>query len=119
MRVMVACDPPLLSEVVTLALSRIDGVELAGSAVPDVLVTSDRAAAAAARTIVLDDRAQLADLVDRLSAWVSQSQGNDFPLLMQTVGGHTDAGKPRNRGSTAAKGREIHPKEGPYDKRTT
>ena len=82
MRVMVACDPPLLSEVVTLALSRIDGVELAGSTSPDVLITSRNPVPAAPRTIVIDDIAELASLVDQLSAWVSQSQANDFPLVI-------------------------------------
>lgn len=119
MRVMVACDPPLLSEVVTLALSRIDGVEFASSAAPDVLVTSDRAAATTARTILIDDSAQLADLVSQLSAWVFQSQANGFPLLMQTAAGDTDAGKPRNRGSTEPPARENPKKEGEYEKRTT
>lgn len=119
MRVMVACDPPLLSEVVTLALSRIDGVELAGSATPDVLVTSDRAAAAVARTIVIDDSAQLADLVDQLSAWVFQSRANDFPLLMQTVAGDTGTGNPRNRGSTQEQDRQDHQKEGENGRTTT
>ena len=119
MRVMVACDPPLLSEVVTFALARIDGVELAGSATPDVLVTSDRTAATTTRTIVVDDSAQLADLVNQLNAWVFQSRSNDFPLLMQTAAGETDAGKPRIRGSTQANGRENHQKEGEYEKRTT
>lgn len=119
MRVMVACDPPLLSEVVTLALSRIDGVEFAGSAAPDVLVTSPGSPQTAAKTIIVDSAAELRSIVDQLSAWISQSRAGDYPLLKQAPGSDTGTGKPRNRGSTQPTDPENHKKEGRNEAKRT
>ena len=73
MRVRVVCDPPLLTEVVELALSRIDGVELA---------RDTSAATQPDRTITLDDTTELPRLVEEVTAWVFQSNSGEFTLCV-------------------------------------
>lgn len=73
MRVRVVCDPPLLTEVVELALSRIDGVELA---------RDTSAATQPDRTITLDDATELPRLVEEVTAWVFQSNSGEFTLCV-------------------------------------
>ncbi len=68
-RVLVSCDPPLLTEVVSLAVSRIDGVEL---------VTPD--GATPDRVLILSGANTLAELAETISAWISQAKREDYTL---------------------------------------
>ena len=93
MRVTITCDPPLLTEVVSLALSRIAGIELTG---PDerpgeVLVASsstDWQSRRSPRTILLDEASTLPALVQTLTAWVSQRDSGDYTLLQTSSKPH-------------------------------
>ena len=73
MRVRVDCEPPLLAEVVELALSRIHGVELARDAT---------ASTQPDRTITLDEATELRRLVEEVTAWVFQPNSREFTLYV-------------------------------------
>ena len=93
MRVLINCDPPLLTEVVSLALSRIEGIEItrADDRAEDVLVASsstDWQQRRSPKTILLDQASTLPALVETIRAWVSQEQGEDYTLLQSSSDQH-------------------------------
>ncbi len=106
-RVQIVCDPPLLTEVVSLAVSRIEGVEITRpeDRAPDVLVAStstDWESRHSPRTILLDEASTLPALVETLTAWVSHGEGEDYTLLRSSSTEH-NSGASMNRPAGKAK----------------
>ena len=115
MRVVITCEPPLLTEVVSLALSRINGIEITrpDASGMDVLVASsstDWQARRSPKTILLDEASTLPALVDTLTAWVSHEEGEDYSLSVS--GCSTDnPHAPMSRSVRNAKHRSVQTPE--------
>ena len=85
-RVRVACDPPILGEVVRLAIGAVPGVEL-DDRLADLVVSTT--GTADGRTILVDGEGSLPQVIDALNALISQGRASDTPLGFNIVQLHT------------------------------